>query len=135
MAKKSPTRRATRPTGRELLLAGIGAVSLARKQARASLQAAALRASALRRTATAEGDRVRGLIEARAATARQALAPTIARVQKRAGELAVHAPATVRPLLARLGVAAPAKAARTPKAKRAPARAPARKAPARRRAA
>lgn len=121
MAKKTPNRRAARPTGRELVLAGIGAVSLARKQARAAVQAAGDRVAGLRSAATAEGDRVRARVEARVATARKAIAPVLEQVQQRATRLAADAPAQLQPLLTRIGLAQAKPAKKVARAKRAPA--------------
>ena len=122
MAKKTPIRRAARPTGRELVLAGIGAVSLARKQVRAAVQAAGDRVAGLRSAATAEGDRVRARVEARVANAREAIAPVLEQVQQRATRLAADAPAQLQPLFTRIGLLQAKPAKKVAKAKRAPAR-------------
>jgi len=120
MAKKTPIRRGARPTGRELVLAGIGAVSLARKQARMAVEAAGERAAALREAVAAEGERVRDRIESRLAGARKAISPVVGQFAERATRLAAAAPAGLQPLLDRIGLVQP-----KPAKKKAPAKRPA----------
>ena len=122
MAKKTPNRRSARPTGRELVLAGIGAVSLARKQARAAAAAAGERAVALREAAAAEGERVRGRIESRVADARKAIVPLVDQLGEHATRLAAKAPSGLQPLLDRIGLVQP-----KPVKKKAPAKRTARR--------
>lgn len=122
MAKNTPTRRSARPTGRELVLAGIGAVSLARKQARAAATVAGGRALALRDAAAAEGERVRERIESRLADARKAIVPLVDQLADRATRLAANAPAGLQPLLDRIGLVQPKPVKKKAPAKRAPRR-------------
>ncbi len=133
MTRKSPTRRkpAPRPelTSRRVLLAGLGAVSLGRKQARASIEDFAANAGTYQ-ARSAEAAHAAGQRVAKFARQAQAkLAPlkqqAIAFARKAEGEFE----ASVVPVLAKLGVVAAPKrrtrkapAARKPAARKAAAR-------------
>jgi DNA anti-recombination protein RmuC len=101
-------------TPRAMLLAGIGAVSLGRKQAQASLEALAANAEDLR----ARADDAAREAGARVAKLRKQAQTRLAPVQKQAEAFARQAEqqfeTTVAPVLAKFGVATQAKARRAP---------------------
>ena len=133
MAKQGKSARSARPGGRELVLAGIGAVSLARKQAGKAYGALVREGNDFSATVSAAGERVRKQVRQRIGAARAALEPRSRILRVRVTQAVGDIREAAQPLLARFGIAAPTPAQR--KAKRKPATPAARKAAGRKTAA
>lgn len=131
MSRKATSRRAAQSTPaipRDLLLAGIGAVSLGRKQAITSYTNVVSSAYSLRDQATAAvglaGKRVRGLRN----QAKARVAPVAGKALALIEQIRNQAEVQLQPVLGKLGLATPAKAVRTKRKPAAATRKPAKRA-------